>query len=149
MAKQKPEVTIRSYGLYSKWDSDAKELPRFLESTTRIPAKVDVEFGLMIHVTGGKNLPMRYCIAHPGILDSSGQRRPPFEDVVYIKSNDWDFYLGDTIWEPISDKLGIWRMTLELEDSIIADQSFEIYHPRIAKPFRHRYRLLRIAWPRQ
>ncbi|QDV83151.1 DUF3859 domain-containing protein [Planctomycetes bacterium TBK1r] len=146
MAKQRPEVSVRTHGLYSKWDSGSKELPAFLESTTRIPAKVDVEFGLVINVVGGKNLQLHYCIDHPGIRDAKGKRRPPFEDVVYVKTNDWDFYLGDTIWEPIEDKLGTWRMTLTLEGQIVADQRFEVYRPankrRVARPLRHQYRLV-------
>jgi hypothetical protein len=140
MAKQKPDVSIRSYGIYSKWDSDTKDLPSFLESTTRIPAQIDVEFGLMVHIKGGKNLPISYCIDHPGILDGSGKPRPPFQDVVYIKTNDWDFYLGDTVWEPIEDKIGSWRMTLKLQGVIVADKTFELY--QAARPFRHQYRLL-------
>ncbi|MCS7468308.1 DUF3859 domain-containing protein [Stieleria sp. ICT_E10.1] len=146
MAKQRPEVSVRTYGLYSKWDSGSKELPAFLESTTRIPAEVDVEFGLVINVIGGKNLQLHYCIDHPGIRDAEGKRRPPFEDVVYVKTNDWDFYLGDTVWEPIDDKIGTWRMTLTLSGQIVADQRFEVYRPankrRVVRPMRHQYRLV-------
>ena len=140
MAKQKPEVSVRTYGIYSMWESDAKDLPSFLESTTRIPAEIDIEFGLMINIKGGKNLQINCCIDHPGIIDDHGNTRPPFRDVVYVKTNDWDFYLGDTIWEPIEDKLGSWRMTLELQGVIVADKTFEVY--RAAKPLRHQYRLL-------
>ena len=140
MAKQKPDVSIRTYGIYSKWESETKELPSFLESTTRIPAKIDVEFGLMINIKGGKNLPISYCIDHPGILDERGKPRPPFQDLVYVKTNDWDFYLGDTVWEPIEDKIGLWRMTLELQGVIVADKTFELYSA--PQPFRHQYRLL-------
>ena len=46
-----------------------------------------------------------------------------------MKTNDWDFYLGDTIWLPIEDKLGQWRMTLELDGEIIADKTFELVMP--------------------
>ncbi|MCO8122248.1 DUF3859 domain-containing protein [Stieleria sp. TO1_6] len=149
MPKQKPDVRIRTYGIYSKWDSDSKELPSFQRQTDRILAKVDVEFGLIINVTGGKNLPLSFCIDHPGILDDQGKRRPPFEDVVYVKSNDWDFFLGDTIWEPIDDKLGPWRMTMQLQGKTVVDQTFELYAaPRrgdATDRLRHRYRLLRIS----
>jgi hypothetical protein len=148
MVKQKPEVRVRTYGVYSKWDSQSKELPSFLESTTRIPGRVDVEFGLVVNVIGGKNLPLGYRIEHPGIRDDRGKRRPAFEDVVYVKSNDWDFYLGDTIWEPIEDKIGVWRMTLELQGRIVADQSFELFRPsdgsRQTEPLGNRYRLVQL-----
>jgi hypothetical protein len=101
-------------------------LPDVQEFTTRIPAEVDIEFGFVVNIKGAKNLQLEYCIDHPGILDSDGNRRDPFDGAVYVKSNDWNFYLGDTIWEPIEDKLGIWRMTLELDGMIIAEKSFEV-----------------------
>lgn len=146
MAKQHPEVTLRTYGIYSQWDSASKDLPRFIESTTQIPARVDIEFGMVINVKGGKNLPLNFCIDHPGIRDDRGRRRKPFADTVYVKTNDWDFYLGDTIWEPIDDKIGTWRMTIELQGHIVAEQSFQLIRHdrrlRKARPFRHQYRLV-------
>ena len=81
----------------------------------------------MINVKGGKNKELFYCIDHPGILDSDGNRRDPFDGTVYVKTNDWDFYLGDTIWNPIEDKLGVWRMWVELDDKVVAEKSFEVF----------------------
>ena len=127
MPKRKPEIRIRSYGIYDRWDSDSKELPRIAEFTTRVPAKIDIEFGFVVNIKGAKNQELDYCIDHPGILDADGKRRAPFDGTVYVRSNDWDFYLGDTIWEPIADKLGSWRMTLELEGKVIADKTFEVF----------------------
>ncbi len=118
---------MRTYGIYTHWDSDSKELPRITEVTTRVRAKIDVEFGFVVTVKGAKNRQLDYCIDHPGILDADGARRPPFTGTVYVKTNDWDFYLGDTIWEPISDKLGDWRMTLEMDGNIVAAKTFELY----------------------
>ncbi|CAK2058316.1 hypothetical protein VCRA2110O318_40069 [Vibrio crassostreae] len=34
--------------------------------------------------------------------------------------------LGDTIWAPVSNKLGKWRMTVELKGNIIADKTFNL-----------------------
>ena len=127
MAKRKPEIRVRSYGIYSKWDSKSKELPRIAEFTTRVPAEIDIEFGFIVNIIGAKNQELDYCIHHPGILDSDGVVRDPFDGVVYVKTNDWDFYLGDTIWIPIEDKLGSWRMTLEMKGELIADKTFEVY----------------------
>lgn len=50
----------------------------------------------------------------------------PFDGEEYVGSNDWDFYLGDTIWAPIENKLGIWRMTIELGGKVIAEKRFEL-----------------------
>jgi hypothetical protein len=127
MAKRKPEVRIRSYGIYSKWDSASKDLPDLVEVTTDIPARVDIEFGFIVKITGGKNCELSFCIDHPGILDANGKRRAPFDGTVFIKNNEWNFFLGDTIWEPISDKLGPWHLTLELGGKIVAEKTFDIY----------------------
>lgn len=128
MARQKPQVKLRSHGIYRHWDAKAKELPRINEFTLRVPAVIDIEFGFVINIKGGKNKEMYYCIDHPGILDSDGKRRDPFDGTVYVKTNDWDFYLGDTIWDPIEDKLGIWRMWVELDGKVVAEKAFEV-HP--------------------
>ena len=94
MARQKPQVKLRSHGIYRHWDAKAKELPRIAEFTLRVPAVIDIEFGFVINVKGGKNKELYYCIDHPGILDTDGNRRDPFDGTVYVKTNDWDFYLS-------------------------------------------------------
>lgn len=127
MAKRKAEIRLRSYGIYSKWDKASKELPKLLQATTRIRADVDVEFGFVVNIKGAKNKQLEYCIAHPGIRDLNGAIRPPFDGTVYVRKNDWNFFLGDTIWEPIQDKLGAWRMTLRMDERVIAEKIFELY----------------------
>ena len=127
MPKRKPEVRIRSYGVYSNWDAKTKLLPKIEEFTTRVPATIDIEFGFIINIKWAKNSELDYCIDHPGILDANGKRRAPFDGSVYVKTNDWDFYLGDTIWEPIKDKLGPWKMSVEMDGTLVAEKTFEIY----------------------
>ena len=127
MPKRKPEIRIRSYGIYSNWDAQTKALPKIEEFTTRVPATIDIEFGFIINIKWAKNSELDYCIDHPGILDERGKRRSPFDGSVYVKTNDWDFYLGDTIWEPIKDKLGPWRMSLEMQGKLVAEKTFEVF----------------------
>ena len=129
MPKRKPIVKLDTYGIYRGWDAASKDLPKISEFTTVVEAIVDVEFGLVVNIKNAKNKQLEYCIDHPGILDDGGKLRAPFDGVVYVRSNDWNFYLGDTIWEPISDKLGDWRMTLELDGQIVADKTFEVIEP--------------------
>lgn len=126
-----PEVHIKTWGIYSRWDRESKELPQILERTTRVEAVIDVEFGMVVNIVGAKNMPLDFCIDHPGIRDDKGKVRRPFDGTVFVKSNDWDFYLGDTIWDPISDKLGDWRMTLVLNDVLIADKTFKLVEPSL------------------
>lgn len=127
MAKKKPRFRLKTYGIYTQWDSESRELPRVLEVTTRIPGVIDVEFGFVANVKGGKNIPLQFCIAHPGIKDKDGAPRPPFAGQVFAKTNDWDFFLGDTIWAPVIDKLGNWRLTLSYEENVVIEKTFEIY----------------------
>jgi len=127
MAKRKPEISIRSYGINQQWDAESKHLPRIVEFTTRVPAHVDIEFGFVTRIKGARNQKVRYCIDHPGILDAEGNRRPPFKGEVYVKTNDWDFYLGDTIWQPIHDKLGAWHLTVSVEGRVVAEKTFDVF----------------------
>ncbi|EMI40567.1 DUF3859 domain-containing protein [Rhodopirellula sp. SWK7] len=126
MAKRKIEVRLRTHGIYSQWESGTKQLPRLYEVTTEVPAVVDVEFGFVVNIKNAKNQELYFCIDHPGIRDDRGKRRAPFDGTVYVKTNDWDFYLGDTVWEPIDDKLGEWHMWLELDGKVIAEKTFQL-----------------------
>lgn len=132
MAKRKPDLRMRSYGIYTQWESDSKELPDLKEVTTDIPAHIDVEFGFIVNIKWAKNSELFFCIDHPGILDAQGRRRAAFDGSVFIKTNDWHFFLGDTIWEPIQDKLGPWHLTLELEGKRVAEKTFTLFDPSVA-----------------
>ncbi len=126
MAKLRPEYTIISYGIYTKWEEESKSLPKIKSFTLDIPAQVDIEFGFIINIKRAKNQKLYYCIDHPKIPDENGIPLLPFTGEVYIKNNNWDFFLGDTIWEPISDKIGCWTLSLELDNKVIAKKSFNI-----------------------
>ncbi len=126
MARNKPEVELRSWGIYTQWESASKDLPKVVEFTKEIPATVDVEFGLIARIKKAKNQLVDYCIYHPGIVGDNGKVRPPFDGQVYAKSNDWDFFLGDTVWEPIEDKLGPWRLTIEISGKTYIDETFTL-----------------------
>lgn len=126
MAKPQFQVSILSYGIHTQWDASSKSLPKVKQFTEQIPAELDIEFGLIINVKKAKGQKIRYCIYHPNIPDENGQIMAPFDGEEYVRSNDWDFYLGDTIWSPIDNKIGDWRMTIELNGDVIADKTFEI-----------------------
>ncbi|WP_404340117.1 DUF3859 domain-containing protein [Pseudoalteromonas mariniglutinosa] len=126
MAKAKPITNIESYGIYSHWDANEKDLPQIVEFTTEIEAQMDVEFGFIINIKKAKGQKINFCIYHPNIPDEDGEIMPPFTGQEFIKNSDWYFYLGDTIWLPIENKLGNWRMTIELNGHIIADKTFKL-----------------------
>ena len=126
MAKQKPVIKLQTYGIHSAWQSKSKALPQIKEFTTDIPAEIDIEFGLIINIKNARGGKIFYCIDHPGICDDKGQVRAAFTGEVQISNNNWDFYLGDTIWAPIEDKCGPWRMTITLNKQLIADKTFNV-----------------------
>ncbi|MBB1323284.1 DUF3859 domain-containing protein [Shewanella sp. SR43-8] len=129
MSKLKADVSIIYSGIFSQWDNSSDELPRLLQATVHVPALIDTEFGFITRIKKAKNQILTYCIYHPNIPDDDGNIRPPFEGEVFIKENDWRFYLGDCIWAPVNNKLGNWRMTLTLNGKIIADKTFKVYLP--------------------
>jgi hypothetical protein len=43
-----------------------------------------------------------------------------------IPTNDYLFFIGESLCDPLSDKLGTWRLTLSIRSRMVADESFEI-----------------------
>lgn len=126
MAKPTPKFILKSHGVYSKWDEKEKSLPQLIDITTKVNAEVDIEFGYVLNVKKGRGIKLSFTVFHPKIKDNLGNVMEPFTGDVWVKNNDWDFYLGDTLWEPISDKLGDWRFVIRYENQIVADKVFEI-----------------------
>jgi len=124
MAKLKPRFTMKSYGIYTQWEEKSKDLPKLIEVTTDVPSREDIEFGFVINAKSAKGCELKFTIYHPDIKDKHGDVMAPFTGEVYIRNNDWDFYLGDTIWLPLNDKVGHWRMTLEHDNKVIAEKTF-------------------------
>ncbi|WP_456297331.1 DUF3859 domain-containing protein [Vibrio sp. AK197] len=126
MAKRSPVIEMTSYGIYTQWDSNSKHLPKIQDFTTDVTADIDIEFGFVVNIKKAKGVVIEYCIEHPGILSKRGELLEPFTGEIHVGSNDWDFYLGDTIWEPIEDKLGKWRMSLTMNGRVIAEKVFHV-----------------------
>ncbi|WP_413701920.1 DUF3859 domain-containing protein [Psychromonas sp. KJ10-10] len=129
MARQKPIFKMLSHGIYHGWDAKSKDLPKIKQFTTDIPAEIDIEFGFIINIKKARGKKIFYCIDHPGIHDKEGNKREAFTGEVHVTNNDWDFYLGDTIWAPISDKCGPWNIYIELDNTIIAQKTFNLSNP--------------------
>lgn len=126
MSKLRTFFEITSFGIYQNWDPDSKALPQIRSFTTNIPAQLEIEFGFILSAKKAKGKRLDWAIYHPQICDEHGQTMPPFEGSEYVKNNDWEFYLGDTIWEPIEDKVGDWRMVIECDNKIVAEKTFSL-----------------------
>ncbi|MFB6317041.1 DUF3859 domain-containing protein [Saccharicrinis sp. FJH54] len=126
MPKQKPSFEIYTYGIYSKWDRDSKDIPKIIKITDRIPAEIDIEFGYLLKIKRGKGIRLEFKIEHPPFKDDKGKTRPPFTGEHYVNGNDWEFFLGDTIWEPVSDKIGKWTLSTYYEGKVVAKKTLFI-----------------------
>lgn len=126
MGKRKTEFIMHTYGEYSHWDRESKELPKILNITETIEAEVGTEFGYVLKILRGKGKKLTFKIEHPPFNDMHGNIRPPFTGEFYIGSNDYEFFLGDCIWEPLEDKLGDWRMITYFEGKIVADKTLHL-----------------------
>ncbi len=126
MARKKVEVRMKSYGIYTKWDRSSKSLPKLIKFTQEIPAELDIEFGYTLIIRGAKGCRITFVMKHPPFCDDNGDVRPDFEGEQFINSNEWYFFLGDTIWEPIDDKCGEWELITYLDGEQIAKMKFDI-----------------------
>jgi hypothetical protein len=51
---------------------------------------------------------------------------PPFAGEFYVKINDFRFFLGDTVWAPVEDKRGAWRLITWLVGDKVADETLNL-----------------------
>lgn len=123
MGKKKIESELYSYGIYSRWDRDKKELPKLVKITTKIPLELDIEFGYVIRIRGAKGKRIQFEIDHPHFTDENGKIALPFTGEYFVKSNDYQFFLGDTIWKPLHDKKGEWKLTTWLDGKVLFQKS--------------------------
>ncbi len=131
MAKKKIEVDLYTYGLYTEWERDSKKLPKIKKITTEIPAAIGIEFGYILKIKKAKGKKITFRIDHPPFTDDEGNIRPSFEGEYYINSNDYEFFLGDTIWEPLHDKLGDWTMITWIDGLEVANKTLNLYDSTI------------------
>ena len=125
MAKQKPDVKMESWGLYTPLDKGSKVLPKLIRFTDKIPCELGVEFGYILHIRKGRGMKLTFQIDHPPFL-RDGEIDPPFTGEEYVPLNDWKFFLGDTAWEPIEDKEGDWRIRTWIDGDLVADRTLTL-----------------------
>ncbi|WP_167604778.1 DUF3859 domain-containing protein [Maribellus sediminis] len=126
MGKRRPVFKMYSYGEYSGWDRNSSEIPKILDFSTDIKASIGTEFGYVLHIKNGKGETLEFRIDHPPFTDEEGNIRPPFTGEQFIRTNDYKFYLGDCIWEPLEDKLGKWEITTYYKGEVVAHKIFNL-----------------------
>lgn len=130
MARRRPEVKEVSYGLYERFDADAKELPKLDRFATTVPLRVGQEFGYVLKIKHGRGLKIDFEIAHPRVPGPDGMARPPFTGEQYVRTSDFDFFLGDALWEPLEAMCGEWTLTTRLDGRQVAQRTFEVQDHR-------------------
>ena len=125
MAK-KLKCEMKTFGIYEPFDRDSEDLPRFLKRSMKVPARVGIEFGYILHITGGKGKRLEFEIDHPPFKGKDGQVAPPFVGEVFMNSNDYRFFLGDTVWEPVNDKVGPWKLTTFCDGKVLAEKTLMV-----------------------
>ena len=126
MAKRRPTFKMYSYGEYESWDRESKTIPRIIAFKTEIDAQIGTEFGYVLHIKNGKGEKLDFRIDHPPFTDENGNLRPPFTGEQFIRTNDFEFYLGDCVWEPLEDKLGTWEITTFYKGEVVAHKTFQL-----------------------
>ncbi len=126
MPKKKPQIELYSYGIYDTWDRASRELPKLKEITTVIPVTPEIEFGYVLRIKKAKGSILSFTINHPPFFNEEGDIAPPFDGEEFVNSNDWSFFLGDTVWPPYEDKAGEWELISWLDGKEIARKTFSL-----------------------
>ncbi|MEO0514830.1 MAG: DUF3859 domain-containing protein [Planctomycetota bacterium] len=130
MARKRPVIQEVSYGLYDRFEAEGKGLPRVREFTSAVPAVVGQEFGFVIKIKHGRGLRIDFEIDHPRILHrETGDVMEPFRGEVFVRDSDFDFFLGDALWEPIEQMIGEWTLSTKLDGKLVNRRTFEVVRP--------------------
>ncbi|MFY0598309.1 MAG: DUF3859 domain-containing protein [Cyclobacteriaceae bacterium] len=120
------EIDIINYGEYREWDRESSALPKFKELTTEVKADLGVEFGMIVEIKKARGRYLEFKIDHPPFEDAEGNVEPPFQDTFRVKHNPFQFFLGDTIWEPVEDKLGDWKLSILLDGEELVSKTITL-----------------------
>lgn len=131
MARKRPVVQEVSHGLYERFDPKTKGMPKLLSFGTAVPPQAGQEFGYVLKIKHGRGMRIDFEIAHPRIPGDDGEPMPPFRGEQFVRTNDFDFFLGDALWEPLEHMFGEWTLTTRLDGKIVAQRTFEVLPPKV------------------
>lgn len=130
MISLKNKLKIRSWGLYSHWDKDSKQLPKVTKFTLDIPIGPGQEWGMIIDITGAKGELLEWEMIHPPMKDDNGQALSQFRGTYKVPTNVDQFFLGDTFWEPYEQMAGEWVLRIKQNKSILVEKKFQAHLPK-------------------
>ena len=125
MAKRS-SVKMTNYGEYEEWDRSSKELPSFKHFATEFAVDPACEFGYILHIKGAKRKKLSFEMWHPHpIHTADGESMPnPFTGELIVPQNEYKFFLGDTFWEPLAEKVGEWTLKTFIDGECVATKKF-------------------------
>jgi len=56
---------------------------------------------------------------------------PPFTGEQFIRTNNYTFFLGDCVWEPADDKMGIWELSTYYKGQVVAHKKFHLKNKNV------------------
>ncbi len=121
------EVELINYGIYSEWDRNNNNLPKFIELSDKVEARLGVEFGMIVEIRKARGRYLDFEIDHPPFTDKDGAIVPPFTGTFRVKHNPFQFFLGDTIWDPVQDKRGFWKLSILMEEEVLITKTIDLY----------------------
>lgn len=134
MPRRKPNIEIANYGKYTAWNKTSREMPKLLKYTTTIEAVEGNEFGIIINVDNLKGEILEFIIKHPPIKNEQGNLLPQFKGNLYVNSNHTQFFIGDGIWLPVDDKIGVWEVLILYNNKQVVSKAFNIVPANKPKP---------------
>jgi len=72
---------------------------------------------------------LNYLIKHPPFYNKQGETESEFVGEYYVNSNVFELYIGDCIWLPVEDKIGIWEIYISHDGQELISQKFNIVFP--------------------
>lgn len=120
------DIDIINYGEYNEWDRQNSNLPKFHLLTQEVKASIGVEFGMIVEIKRARGRYLDFIIDHPPFSDEEGNIVPPFEGTFRVKHNPFQFFLGDTIWAPLKDKTGDWKLSILIEGKVLATKTITL-----------------------
>ncbi len=126
MPRRRPRVSIANYGQYTPWDKNSRKLPKLLKYTDTIEAIDGNEFGVIIDVDDAKGKVLQFSIKHPPLRDDEGNLLPDFRGELFVNTHHMQFFVGDGIWLPVEDKIGLWEVLIWLDDQLVVHKKFSM-----------------------
>ena len=125
-SNKKFEINIESFGIYTRWNRESRDLPEIVKFSNEIPAEEDAEFGMILNIKKGKGILLSCEITHPPFNGSNGKMAPPFTCEQMVTSNNYMFFIGDSIWAPVEDKKGEWCVKVMHKNEVLVQKKFMV-----------------------